>query len=123
MRLATLSSIRKYYASTDTLAVDAVDFSVLAGEVHALVGENGAGKSTLAKILCGFVAPDSGAITVREKPAYFSSHRDAERAVLKTWPLGMNPRSWDFFQTNGVLNMIFQCSRAGSASMSIPARS
>ena len=82
MRLATLSSIRKYYASTDTLAVDAVDFSVQAGEVHALVGENGAGKSTLAKILCGFETPDSGAITVREKPAHFSSHRDAERAGI-----------------------------------------
>jgi len=82
MRLATLSSIRKYYASTDTLAVDDADFSVEAGEVHALVGENGAGKSTLARILCGFESPDSGTITVREEQARFSSHRDAERAGI-----------------------------------------
>ena len=45
-----------------TLALDQVDLSVGAGEIHALIGENGAGKSTVIKTLAGLYQPDSGEI-------------------------------------------------------------
>ena len=44
-----------------TKALIGVDFDVLPGEIHGLVGRNGSGKSTLIKILSGFHEPDRGA--------------------------------------------------------------
>lgn len=57
-----------------------VDFGVLPGEVHALMGENGAGKSTLIKCLTGVLEPDEGEIRVAGRGVRFGSPREAERA-------------------------------------------
>ncbi len=59
-------------------ALDGVSFSVLPGEVHALMGENGAGKSTLMKVLGGIYQPDEGQITVSEVPVVMRSPLEAK---------------------------------------------
>ena len=43
-------------------AVDAVDFRLEGGEIRAIIGPNGAGKTTLVGLICGRIAPTSGAI-------------------------------------------------------------
>ncbi|HAE20795.1 MAG TPA: D-xylose ABC transporter ATP-binding protein [Spirochaetaceae bacterium] len=82
MEVLGLRGIHKFFPSTATQALRGADFSLLAGEVHALVGENGAGKSTLARIACGLLAPDRGSLFVRSAPRAFKSHRDAEQAGI-----------------------------------------
>lgn len=59
-------------------ALDGVSFSVMPGEVHALMGENGAGKSTLMKVLGGIYQPEQGQIIVNEVPTVMTSPLQAK---------------------------------------------
>ncbi len=60
-----------------TVALDAVDFALSAGEVHGLVGSNGAGKSTLMKVLSGALGDHEGEVRMEGAPVKLTSPQAA----------------------------------------------
>jgi ribose transport system ATP-binding protein len=86
-------------------ALDNFTFSLLAGEVHGLVGENGAGKSALMAVASDALVPDSrrvvingkqtlgdteqahrlGLAIVRQKPALMPDSTIAATRTPRTW--------------------------------------
>ncbi len=69
--LLELTGITRQYPGIK--ALDNVDFSLAAGEVHVLFGENGAGKSTLISIIAGAVRAHAGRFLFKGKPIELSS--------------------------------------------------
>ncbi|WP_307437527.1 sugar ABC transporter ATP-binding protein [Labrys monachus] len=67
-------------------ALRGVDFDLVAGEVHVLLGENGAGKSTLMGILSGVIAPDQGSVSIDGRPVHFANPREAHAAGIVMIP-------------------------------------
>ncbi len=67
-------------------ALQAVDFTLCEGEIHALMGENGAGKSTLIKVLTGVYSKDSGDIFLKghDKAVAIHSPQDAQNLGIST---------------------------------------
>ncbi|MET9128105.1 ATP-binding cassette domain-containing protein, partial [Streptomyces sp. NPDC004528] len=77
--ILTAVALRKTYGSTP--ALDGSEFTILAGEIVALMGPSGSGKSTLLHCLAGIVAADSGTITYDGRE--LSAMSDAARSTLR----------------------------------------
>ena len=77
-----MRGICKYFPGVR--ALENVDFTLRAGEIHALVGENGAGKSTLIKVLTGVYGKDAGEITMEGKPISPASPLEAMKCGIST---------------------------------------
>jgi len=70
------------------VAADAVDFSVLDGEVVGLIGPNGAGKTTVFNMIAGSLAPTSGSLRFRgEDYVGTPAHRMAQRGIARTFQI------------------------------------
>lgn len=67
-------------------ALQAVDFTLCEGEIHALMGENGAGKSTLIKVLTGVYEKDEGQIFIKGKEGAVAirSPQEAQKNGIST---------------------------------------
>ena len=72
-----LIGIQKRFGSVQ--ALDGADFTLQAGEVHALLGENGAGKSTLMHIAYGLIRRDAGEIMLNGVPRKIGSPKQARQ--------------------------------------------
>lgn len=78
--LVQMRGISKAFSGNRVL--ENVEFEILPGEVHALMGENGAGKSTLMKILTGIYERDAGTVLVRGKEVQFKNTKEAEHTGI-----------------------------------------
>lgn len=72
-----MRGITKMYGKA--AAVEGVNFDLMEGEVHAVLGENGAGKSTLTKMMAGVVQPTSGEMLFDGAPIHIKSPAEAVR--------------------------------------------
>lgn len=91
------------------VANDGVDFTLYAGEVHALLGENGAGKTTLMNILYGLYSKDEGEILIEGRRVNIRSPKDAIRHGL-----GMVHQQFKLIPKHSVLeNVVLGLKEAG----------
>jgi monosaccharide-transporting ATPase len=80
--LLTMQGISKSFPGVQ--ALEDVNFTLKAGEIHALVGENGAGKSTLIKIITGVERPDHGRLTLDGELILVKSPQHAQALGIST---------------------------------------
>lgn len=74
-KLLEMKNITKKFPGV--IANDNIDFDLVRGEIHSLLGENGAGKSTLMNILSGLYDQTEGEIFIEGEKVKFDSPKDA----------------------------------------------
>ncbi len=66
--LITVDEISKTHARGDPAAVSALSFTLMQGEILALLGPSGSGKTTTLRLIAGFDRPDGGRILLNARP-------------------------------------------------------
>ena len=84
--LLTTKGLSRHYGGLK--AVDGVDFAVMPGEIRAIIGPNGAGKTTFVSLVCGRVAPSSGAVVFDGSDITgMPPHRRVRRGIAYTFQI------------------------------------
>lgn len=67
-----IESLKKYYgkSKTRTKALNGMTFQVMPGEFLGIMGSSGSGKSTLLNCIATVTRPDSGTITMNDRPIH-----------------------------------------------------
>ncbi len=69
-------------------AVESVDFRLDKGEIRAIIGPNGAGKTTFVSLICGRIAPSSGAIVFEGRDiTALPAHRRVRAGIAYTFQI------------------------------------
>jgi branched-chain amino acid transport system ATP-binding protein len=66
------------------VALDGVSLRVPPGRTVGVIGPNGAGKTTLFNVVCGFVPPTTGSLTLDGKPLRPRPHRLTRLGIART---------------------------------------
>jgi len=66
------------------VALENVSLQVPAGSVVGVMGPNGAGKTTLFNVVCGFLRPHAGTLTLDGRPVRPAPHRLVRHGVART---------------------------------------
>jgi len=66
------------------IALEDVSLSVPSGGIVGIIGPNGAGKTTLFNVVCGFVEPSAGTITLDGAPLRPRPHQLSSQGIVRT---------------------------------------
>lgn len=84
MALLEVKKISKSFGGL--MAVNAMEFSVDAGEIVSLIGPNGAGKTTVFNLITGIYRPDAGEIYFAgQKISAMPPHRVTQMGIARTF--------------------------------------
>lgn len=75
------ADLRMRYAGAGTPALDGVTMEVPRGSLYAVLGPNGSGKSTLMRGLMGVLPPESGTVSLEERPIAAWDRQELARTV------------------------------------------
>lgn len=82
--LLEVRNVSKYFGGLRALAN--VDFTILKGTVHALIGPNGSGKTTMVNVITGFYREDTGKVLLgRDSISHLAAEDRAARGIARTF--------------------------------------